>query len=155
MPRPHKSSWVGQSPDQATLEAVYFGQRPLSGVSDCWWLLCMYLCVCVCFCMHRLVMKLRVWFSFGKMFSCGSCQQLPGSVTNSRMQQAHVMHKKICTLLLSAHESLQQNLVRCLDKLHHTTTLKLGKLTVSPYLVSVTEVLVWKALNTFIFSGYH
>ncbi|XP_025110333.1 protein FAM135A-like isoform X1 [Pomacea canaliculata] len=82
MPRPHKSSWVGQSPDQATLEAVYFGQRPLSG-------------------------------------------QLPGSVTNSRMQQAHVMHKKICTLLLSAHESLQQNLVRCLDKLHHTTTLKL------------------------------
>lgn len=33
------------------------------------------------------------------------------------MQQAHVMHKRICTLLLSAHESLQQSLALYLSKL--------------------------------------
>nr|KAG5709617.1 hypothetical protein BaRGS_001667 [Batillaria attramentaria] len=73
MPRPQKASWAGQSPDQSTLEGVYFGQRPLSG--------------------------------------------LPGGQTNSRMQHAHVMHKRICTLLLSAHESLQQSLAMYLSKL--------------------------------------
>lgn len=45
---------------------------------------------------------------------------------NSRMQHAHVMHKRICTLLLSAHESLQQNLALHLTKLRGVT-LKLGK----------------------------
>ena len=43
--------------------------------------------------------------------------QLPGGNQNSRMQQAHVMHKRICTILLSAHESLQQMLVLYLSKL--------------------------------------
>ncbi|KAL8596027.1 hypothetical protein ACOMHN_021067 [Nucella lapillus] len=76
MPRPQKGSWVG-SPDQSTLEAVYFGQRPLSG--------------------------------------------LPGGTQNSRMQQAHVMHKRICTLLLSAHESLQQTLLYYLSKIPEAT----------------------------------
>ncbi|KAK7501141.1 hypothetical protein BaRGS_00007626 [Batillaria attramentaria] len=42
---------------------------------------------------------------------------LPGGQTNSRMQHAHVMHKRICTLLLSAHESLQQSLAMYLSKL--------------------------------------
>ncbi|XP_076440351.1 protein FAM135A-like isoform X2 [Babylonia areolata] len=76
MPRPQKGSWVG-SPDQSTLEAVYFGQRPLSG--------------------------------------------LPGGSQNSRMQQAHVMHKRICTLLLSAHESLQQTLMVYMSKVPGTS----------------------------------
>ncbi|XP_070194808.1 protein FAM135A-like [Littorina saxatilis] len=72
MPRPQKASWAGV-PDQSTLEAVYFGPRPLSG--------------------------------------------LPGGMQNSRMQQAHVMHKRICTVLLSAHESLQQTLALYLSKI--------------------------------------
>jgi hypothetical protein len=32
------------------------------------------------------------------------------------MQHAHVMHKRMCTLLLSAHESLQQALALYLSK---------------------------------------
>ncbi|XP_041358704.1 protein FAM135A-like [Gigantopelta aegis] len=31
MPRPPKTAWANKSPDQSTLEAVYFGQGPLSG----------------------------------------------------------------------------------------------------------------------------
>jgi len=33
MPRPPKTAWANKAADQSTLEAVYFGQRPSTGVS--------------------------------------------------------------------------------------------------------------------------
>ena len=48
MPRPQKASWAG-TPDQSTLEVVYFGQRPLSGVSALHTFYCTWSGVRLCF----------------------------------------------------------------------------------------------------------
>ena len=52
--------------------------------------------------------------------------QLPGGQQNSRLQHAHVMHKRICTILLSAHESLQQTLAQYLTNIRGAS-FNLGK----------------------------
>ncbi|XP_036360858.1 protein FAM135A isoform X5 [Octopus sinensis] len=106
LPRPPKSAWAAKGPEHSTLESVYFGNRP--GVGNV-------------FCDEPLAddtltrdatLTPQCCKSFPQMQSRkNECQKSSVFISSSSLQGACYTHRKICHILLSAYESLQETFV--------------------------------------------